>query len=221
MLRARRSPDAVLVLGLGRFGSAVAQQLVELGLEVLAVDSDPVRVQDWADRLTYVVQGDTTSEDVLRQLGVDEFARAVVGIGDIEASILTVAALVDLGVREVWAKALTPAHGRILERVGARQVVRPEHEMGRRVAHQVSGRAVDFFVVGGFALAEVRVPAELAGRSLRESRLRTEQGVSVLAHSTDGRSFDVVSASTTPALGDLLVVAGRRADVERFTARLC
>lgn len=221
MLRSRRSSDAVLVLGLGRFGGAVAQQLVDLGLEVLAVDADTARVQEWADRLTHVVQGDTTSEEVLRQVGAGEFGRAVVGIGDLEASILTVTALVDLGVGEVWAKALTPAHGRILERVGATSVVYPEHEMGRRVAHQVSGRAVDFFVVGGFALAEVHVDADLAGKALRETRLRSREGVSVLAHSKDGTSFDVVSADTVPALGDLLVVAGECGAVERFTAQHC
>lgn len=211
----------MLVLGLGRFGSAVAASLVDLGLEVLAVDADAGRVQEWAERLTHVVQGDSTDLAVLRQLGAAEFGRAVVGIGNLEASILTVTALRDAGVREIWAKALTTAHGRILDRVGAEHVVFPEHEMGERVAHQVSGRAVDFFVVGGFALAEVRVTDELAGRSLRETAVRSREGVSVLAHSTDGTDFDVVTADTVPSAGDLIVVAGRREDVERFTARHC
>lgn len=219
MLRSRRSAGAVLVLGLGRFGGAVADQLEQLGTEVLAVDDDLVRVQDWADRLTHVVQGDSTSAELLRQLGGDEFARAVVGIGDLESSILTVSALVDLGVGEVWAKALTTQHGRILERVGATHVVYPEHEMGRRVAHQVTGRAVDFFSTGQFAIAEVRVGEDLAGRPLRATQLRSRKGVSVLARSTDGAAFEVVSADTTPQAGDLLVVAGRRDDVEAFTAR--
>lgn len=222
MLRARRSSDTVLVLGLGRFGGAVAQQLVDLDLEVLAVDADAGRVQEWADRLTHVVQGDSTDPAVLTQLGAGEYSRAVVAIGDLEASILTVTALVDLGVPQIWAKALTSAHGRILERVGAHTVVFPEHEMGRRVGHQVSGRAVDFFRVGAFALAEVRVSPELAGGTLRERRLRTEHAVSVLALSGDGgATFDVAHADAELRAGDLLVVAGREQDVERFTARYC
>lgn len=218
----RSAPDAVLVVGLGRFGSAVAEQLVDLGLEVLAVDRDADRVQHWADRLTHVVQADATQAEVLEQLGAEEFDRAVVGIGDLEGSILTATALVDLGLREVWAKALTAQHGRILERVGVHHVVLPEHEMGQRVAHQVTGRMLEFLVVEGrFALSEVRVPERLAGRSLRESRLRDETGVSVLAIGRPGGDFAVATSDTVPQAGELLVVAGRRQDVEEFSASYC
>jgi hypothetical protein len=104
--------DSVAVIGLGRFGGAVAESLVRLGHDVLGIDEDAELVQSWADRLTHVVQADTTDGGTLRRLGVQEFAHAVVGIGgDIEASVLTVLALSELGVEDIWAKALGEKHG--------------------------------------------------------------------------------------------------------------
>ena len=123
----------VLVIGLGRFGSAVAHELERLGFEVLGIDADAKLVQAHADVLTHVVQADTSDNvEVLLQLGAAEFDSAVVGIGsDVEASILTTAALVDVGIPNIWAKAVTASHGRILSRIGAHHVVYPEHEMGQ------------------------------------------------------------------------------------------
>ena len=134
---ARNGPDdGVLVIGLGRFGTAVAETLMKLGHQVLGVDADPGNVQRTAARLTHAVEADATDEEVMRQLGAGEFGRAVVGIGtDLEASILSASVLAALEVPDIWAKAITVPHGRILERVGAHHVVFPEHDMGRRVAH--------------------------------------------------------------------------------------
>jgi Trk K+ transport system NAD-binding subunit len=147
----------VLVIGLGRFGSALAETLMELGHDVLGVDADPKIVQDHADDLTHVLEADATDIEVLRQLGAGEFGRAVVAIGtDLEASILTASVLGELGVPDIWAKAITVAHGRILERVGAHHVVYPEHDMGRRVAHLLTGRMIEFVQLDeGFALVEL------------------------------------------------------------------
>ncbi len=150
----------VLVVGLGRFGSAIAQTLTTLGHEVLGVDSDEEVVQAHADVLTHVVAANCTNTVSLRQLGVEEFTHAVVGMGDIEASILTCVALVDLGVENIWAKAISDAHGRILERVGAHHVVYPESDMGERVAHLVTGRMMEYIQLDDdFALVETRAPA--------------------------------------------------------------
>ena len=115
---------AVLVVGLGRFGSALAVNLAQLGHDVMAVDADPALVQQYSDQLTHVVQADATSEAAMRQLGAADFDRAVVAIGTgIEASLLSTGVLIDLGIREIWAKAITTPHGRILERIGAGHVV--------------------------------------------------------------------------------------------------
>ena len=127
--------DPVLVIGLGRFGSAVAAQLRVQNKEVLAIERDPELVQKWSGVLTHVVSADATDIDTLHQLGADDFGSAVVGVGtSIEASVLITANLVDLGVERIWAKAITPAHGKILERIGAHHVVYPEADAGRRAA---------------------------------------------------------------------------------------
>ena len=118
--------DSVVVIGLGRFGSAVAESLSHLGHDVLAIDEDAALVQSWGERLAHVVQADTCNAETLRQLGVADFQHAVVGIGtDIEASVLTTLALSELGVPDIWAKAINRNHGRILERTGAHYVVFP------------------------------------------------------------------------------------------------
>jgi len=127
--------DSVVVIGLGRFGSAVAQSLMELGHEVLGMDENAHRVQLGADRLTHVVQADSTNTETLRQLGVANFAHivvvVVVGIGigigiDLEASVLTVLALQELAIKDIWAKAMSAKHGQLLARTGTHHVVYPE-----------------------------------------------------------------------------------------------
>ena len=128
--------EEFLVCGLGRFGGAFATELMKLGHEVLGVDADTKSVQDHAGILTHVVQADTTDPAALQELGAGDFRTAIVAIGtDIEASILTTSALADLNVSRIVAKAITQAHGKILQRVGAHRVVFPERDMGVRVAH--------------------------------------------------------------------------------------
>mgnify|MGYP006139968171 CR=1 FL=1 len=118
---ARQSRQSgVVVIGLGRFGKSLALELMEEGTEVLGIDEDPRTVQRLAGRLTHVVEADSTNEEALRQLSVHEFDRAVVGVGsDLEASILTSSILVNFGIRDIWAKAISQSHGKILARIGA------------------------------------------------------------------------------------------------------
>jgi len=137
--------------------------LVELGVDVMAVDINQTLVNEWADRLTHVRLADATRSATLEQLGAPGFDAVVVAIGTgIEASILATAALSDIGITNIWAKAITEEHGRILRRVGAREVVFPEKEMGRRVAHAVTGDVVDYFELDeGFVPAELEILDEL------------------------------------------------------------
>lgn len=216
---ASKVPDnGVLVVGLGRFGTALATTLMDLGHEVLGVDVDAENVQRNADVLTHVVEADATDEDVMRQLGAGEFGRAVVGIGtDLEASILTTSLLVDLQVPDIWAKAITVAHGRILERVGAHHVVFPEHDMGRRVAHLVTGRMLEFVPLDeGFALVELKPPKQVVGRSLGDAQVRSRYGVTVVCIKPEGGSFTYATQETVPGPDDVLVVAGETDRVEGF-----
>lgn len=217
----RSKSSQVLVVGLGRFGSAVAMELSQLGFEVLGVDTDARRVQKLADDLTHVLEADTTDPEVLAQIGARDFDNAVVGIGsDIEASILTTAALADLGVPNIIAKAVTTAHGRILERVGADTVVYPEHEMGRRVAHLVGGSILDWFQLDpNFAMVETHAPAETLGRTLADLELRAHYGVTVVCVKPGDEGFTYATADTVLEEGDVLVVAGPSRECEAF-ARL-
>jgi len=124
-----RSDAPVLVIGLGRFGAATAGQLDRQDREVLVIDTDMQLVQKWADRVTHAVQADARSMEALRQVGADQFQIAVVATGaSIESSVLIASNLVDLGVPQIWAKAISQSHGKILERIGVNHVIYPERE---------------------------------------------------------------------------------------------
>jgi trk system potassium uptake protein TrkA len=144
----------------------------------------------------------------------------VVGIGtDIEASVLTTLALSELGVPDIWAKASSPNHGRILERTGAHHVVFPEAAMGERVAHLVTGKMIDFMEFSdGFAIVKTCTPKEAVGRPLAESQLRTRYGITVVGVKRPKEDFLYAVPETVPQEGDLLVVSGPTRNVERFAA---
>jgi trk system potassium uptake protein TrkA len=217
-LAERTVHKAVLVVGLGRFGGAVALELEVLGHEVLAMDSSESIAQSFATRVTHVVSGDATDLDVLRGLGVANFAHAVVAIGDnIEASILCTAALADLGVAEIWAKAITTSHARILERVGATKVVFPERDMGIRLAHQVTGQMIDYIEIDeDFALVETGPPTDEVGKTLQEAQLRARYGVTVVSIKPAEGTFTYATPDSVLQEGAVLLVAGEKAAVERF-----
>ena len=211
-------PESVLVVGLGRFGTAVARALVRLNREVLALDEDAELVARLADEFTHVVQADATDEDALRQLGVGQFDRAVVAVGaDIEASVLTVLALSEAGVPEIWAKAITRKHGRILERIGAHHVVYPETEMGERVAHMVAGSMLDYIEFSdGYAIARTAAPEMTWDKTLGESTPRTHYGVTVVGVKRLGKDFTYARPETEVQRHDELIVSGETSKVERF-----
>ena len=156
----RHAAESVFIVGLGRFGTALAKKLVTLDIEVMAIDTDSDLVTTWADELTHTVVADATNATVLEQLGAKNFDAAVVAIGTgIESSVLATAALWDAGCKNIWAKAISDEHRHILERVGAHHVVQPEKQMGERVARIVANHVVDYFELDdGFVLAEVEAP---------------------------------------------------------------
>ncbi|WP_231946492.1 potassium channel family protein [Auraticoccus monumenti] len=210
----------MVVIGLGRFGTALALELDRSGTEVLAIDQQPSVVQRLAGSLTRVVAVDSTDIDALREVGVADFERAVVAIGvDQQSSILTTALLSDLGVTDIWAKALNAQHAKILERVGARHIFQPEQEMGERVAHLLSGRMQDYLEIGkDWALVKTAPPRFLVGVPLGESRLRARFHVTVVSVKPEGRDgFTYADNATTLRYGDQILVVGTVAAIERFT----
>ena len=214
------SKDGVVVIGLGRFGSAVAESLARLGHEVLGIDTNADLVQRLAGRVTHVVEADSTDVETLARLGVAQMPRAVVGIGsDIEASVLTVLALSELNVADIWAKAVNAKHGRILERTGAHHVIFPEADMGERVAHLVTGKMIDFIEFDdGFAIAKTRPPIHMVGRSLKVSAVRSKFGITVVGVKRAQEDFTYATPETVVEKGDLLIVSGQTSLVEKFAA---
>jgi len=212
--------DSVVVIGLGRFGRSIALELMESGTEVLGIDADDQIVQDMSTRITHCVRADSTSEDALRQLGVDEFDRAVVAIGShIEASLLTASLLKSMGVANIWAKAISEAHGRILDQLGISHVVYPEHDMGRRVAHLVKGRMLDFIQFeDDYAMVKTEPPAMLLGLPLSQTGVRRQHGVTVVGVKKPGDSFVHATGETVLTSGDTIIISGRPGAVEKFSA---
>lgn len=211
--------DSVVVIGLGRFGRALALELMDADTEVLGIDADEQIVQELSTRLTHCVRADSTSEEALRQLAVQEFDRAVVAIGtNIEASLLTASLLKNLGISNIWAKAISEPHGRILDQLGVSHVVFPEVEMGRRVAHLVKGRMLDFIQFEhDFAMVKTVPPRMLLDMPLSATGVRREHGVTIVGVKKPGESFTHATGETVLSGGDMVIASGKPRAVEKFS----
>ncbi|WP_449278300.1 potassium channel family protein [Leucobacter sp. GX24907] len=215
-----RSDEPVLIVGLGRFGASTAGQLDRQDREVLVVDTDQQLVQKWADRVTHAVQADARSIEALEQIGAADFQIAVVAVGSsIESSVLVAANLVDLGVPQIWAKAISQSHGKILERIGVNHVIYPEREAGERVAHLLSGSMLDFIQFDdNYVIAKMYPPRSIRGNALKDSGVRTRYRVTVVGVKTPGQPFTHATEQTVISPHDLIIVSGTAADVERFAS---
>lgn len=207
-----------LVIGLGRFGTAVAQELSALGQEVLALDVDAENVQHISDQVTQAIQGDAQDEAVLRSVGARNFDCCVVAIGaDMEASILITVMLKEMGAKYIVAKAMTPIHARVLERVGADRVVLPEIDMGQRLAQRLARtNVVDYIGVSDeFSIVEIHPPKSWVGNSLGKLGVRAKHQINVLAiRHGEGGQVDV-NPKPDKVIGpdDLLIVIGTNEQV--------
>ena len=207
------------IVGLGRFGTSVAKTLYQMGYEVLAVDADEARVQDFSDEVTHVVQADTTDEDTLKALGIRNFDVVVVAIGaDVQANLMTTLQLKELGVPYIVAKAKNPLHGKMLEKIGADRVVYPERDMGQRVAHNlVSSNVLEYIELSpDYSIVEVTAPSALVGKNLVETDLRGRYEVNVVAIRR-GEQLLVPPQPTEKILEkDVLFVVGANRGVQRL-----
>ncbi|MDA8927477.1 TrkA family potassium uptake protein [Aquiluna sp.] len=208
----------VIVIGMGRFGSSLALELMRTGHEVLGVDTDERLVQQMAQELTHTVKANTTEEAVLQELGIQEFDAAVVAIGaDIEASILTTSLLLQLGVPNVWAKANSKSHGQILKQLGVQHVIFPEYEMGKRVAHMVSGESLDYVPIDNdFVMVKAQVPESFSEKTLAELKIRSNYKVTVVAVNKGDGEYEPAFPETVLQSGDQIVVAGKVEPLDKF-----
>lgn len=215
----KKHNSTIAVIGLGRFGTAIGTELMETGHEVFGIDRDEKLVQNLAVTLTRAVVADCTNSDVIEELGLAQFERVVVAIGsDIESSILIASLLIEVGVKEVWAKSTSEAHGRILRQIGVHHVVFPENDMGKRVAHQVGGDQLDFVEIAeGYVMAKTLAAKQFDGKTLTELAIRREFGIVVVATSSEDANYKPATPDTVLNAGDYLIVAGPNAALEKFS----
>lgn len=203
--------NSYVVIGLGKFGSAVALELMASGCEVLAIDIHEENVQHIADRVTDAVVADARDEAVLRNLGVRNYDCAVVSIGDnVAASILITLMLKELGVEQVACKAGDEVHKKALLKVGADRVLIPEKEMAGRFAQSLARpNVVDYIEISDqFAIIELTIPKTWVGKSLKELNVRAKYGVSVMAFRRDGQMELSPNPDEKMRKGEILVILG-------------
>ena len=216
----QQGDGAVLVIGLGRFGSAIASTLDDLGREVLALEKDPDLVQRWSHRF-HIIESDATNADALEQAGARDFSVAVVGVGTaLESSVLVTANLVDVGMQQIWAKAISRSHGRILRRIGAHHVVYPEFDAGARVAHMLSGKMLDYIEMeDGFSIIKMHPPRDIQGFTIAESRIQERFGVTIIGVKSPGQPFEYTRPETRVSPEDIIIVSGDSELLEAFANR--
>lgn len=209
------------VIGLGRFGTAVARRLHEAGHDVLGIDANEERVEDAELYVTHAAVGDSTEEKTLTAIGIRNFDCAIVAIGnDIQSSILTAQLLKELGVKKVIAKAIGKQHGKVLEKVGVDWIIYPERDMGERVANQLlSPNILNYIELSKeYNIQEISTPRGMAGKSLQDLDIRAKYGISVIAIVSG--SDIIVSPSPDQIIHkeDLLVVIGDRESLAEFSS---
>lgn len=207
----RNSQPEFAVIGLGRFGSSLALTLVERGYTVLGIDRDRNLVQQMADELTQTVALDATDEDALRAIDIAAFDTVIVGIGaDFENNLMATVALKGLGVRRVVCKALSERQKAILLKIGADQVVLPEHEAGQRLALSLTMPLLleHIMLDPHHSITELRTPAPFVGRTLSQVNLPGRFAVTVLAIKRGEEMRISPSADFVMQADDLLVVIG-------------
>jgi trk system potassium uptake protein TrkA len=219
------------VIGLGRFGYSVAQTMVEKRCEVLAIDKDEERIQAISDIATFAVQCDATDERALKAVSAQNVDVAVVSIGEnIEASILIVQTLKEMGVKSIVAKAVAPIQGKILMNLGVDEVIYPERDAAIRLAHRlVSPGVIEYLELSpGFSVEEVSVSDSLSGLSLEEIKSRGKHNLNIIgikqqvSRMVKGRIMTEETFNYTPKpddvveKGDVLVMIGQEKDLDRF-----
>lgn len=206
------------VIGLGRFGSSIVRTLVEYGHEVLAIDSNEDRVNEYMNVATHAVVANAQDEAVLKSLGIRNFDAVVVAIGeDLQASILVTLMVKEMNVKKVWVKALDDYHARVLEKIGADRVVHPERDMGVRIAHSlIANNLVDYFEISkDFSMAEIKVyNKKFINRTLQELSFPKKYNVQISAIKSVNGEVKLPTAETIIHEKDSILVVGRTEDVE-------
>ncbi|MFL2634756.1 MAG: potassium channel family protein [Dehalococcoidia bacterium] len=208
----------IAVIGLGRFGTAVAEELSKAGHEVIGIDSDRNIVQKIATKIPHAVQVDAVDENALRQLGIESYDAAVVGITDeLENSILITLVLKHLNVKQIIVKARNEMHGEILQRVGADRIVYPERDTGLRLAHTWTSADItdSLDIVDGYEIIRVTLPERLDGMTVSKVVDDLEE-VQLIMIARDSQVIEFPDSSEVLHLGDVLALSGKVKEIEKF-----
>ena len=208
----------IAVIGLGRFGTAVAEELSKAGHEVIGIDSDRNIVQKIATKIPHAVQVDAVDENALRQLGIESYDAAVVGITDeLENSILITLVLKHLNVKKIIVKARNEMHGEILQRVGADRIVYPERDTGLRLAHTWTSADItdSLDIVDGYEIIRVTLPERLDGMTVSKVVDDLEE-VQLIMIARDSQVIEFPDSSEVLHLGDVLALSGKVKEIEKF-----
>lgn len=211
-----------VVIGLGRFGGSIVNELVKLGADVMAIDSDPERVDDFAKIATEAVVADTTDEEVVKSLGIRNFEHVIVAIGeDIQASILTTLILKDLGVPQITVKATDDYHEKVLRKIGADHVVHPERDMGIRIANNImTNNVLDYLELSDeHSIMEIKANEKIANHSLVDLDIRAKYGINIVGIKRGEQIIISPSANEKILLNDVLLVIGADIDINRFVKK--
>ena len=211
------------VIGLGRFGGSICRELVAQGMEVLAIDHKEDRVNAFTSIASHAVIGDSTDESVLKGLGIRNFDHVIVAIGDdIQASILTTLMLKELGVKHITVKAQNDYHEKVLIKIGADQVVHPERDMGRRIAHKiVSNNILDYIELSDdHSIVEIVASPRLNGRTLIDLDIRAKYGINIVGIKRGNKVIISPAADEMVYVGDILIVLGADTDINRFEEKV-
>lgn len=211
------------VIGLGRFGGSICRALSEQGIEVLAIDVDEEKVNEFSAIATHAVIADTTDESVLKSLGIRNFDHVIVAIGDnIQASILTTLILKELGVNHITVKAQNDYHEKVLRKIGADRIVHPERDMGIRIAHHITSNSVlDYLELSDeHSIVEVIASKKLDGKSLIDLDVRAKYGVNIVAIKKEDDINVSPQADQVIERGDILIVIGADEDINRFEKQM-
>ncbi len=211
------------VIGLGRFGASVAQTLVKLNHEILAIDYKESIVQDMSAIVTHAIQADSTDEEAMRAIGIRNFDVVIVAIGEnIQASILTTLILKELGVPQIVVKASNELHGKVLYKIGADKVIFPERDMGERTARNlISSNIVEHFeFTTDYSIAEIIVSSKMVGKNLKQLDIRAKYSCNIIAIKKGDQLIIPPSADEKLAQEDILVVIGKNQDLHRFESTI-
>ncbi|QGH33090.1 potassium transporter Trk [Gracilibacillus salitolerans] len=207
------------VFGLGQFGGSLVKSFVELGEDVLAIDTNPNKVKEYSKIATHAVQANGVDENSLKEIGIRNFDHAFVSFGEnIEASILTSLLLKDLGVPRVWSKAQNEYHHKVLSKIGVDRVIHPEREMARRIAHHtVSDNIIDYVELSeDYSMVEIIATNKLHEKSLAEINVRERYGCSIVGIQRDRKMIVSPVADEKVLKNDILIVMGLNSDIHRF-----